>query len=245
MHSLPRGRLIPTLKAREIRLTRQQKFSLSCAALSAAIFAALFVFFGRQMIDIVRDPSVFKAYLNRFGGFSQLIFVGIRALQTVVKIIPGEPLEIGSGFAFGTFGGLALCLIGSAIGSAVIIFLSKTLGMKFVTLFISEEKLRSFPFLKSSDKMYLLLFIIYLIPGTPKDLITYAVVFTDMKLWKFLLISGFARIPSIITSTMCGASLVEKNYLAAAVIYGATLLMTAIGVLIYRKISAGCAKKAV
>ena len=114
--------------------------------------------------------------------------------------------------------------------------------MKFVTLFISEEKLRSFPFLKSSDKMYLLLFIIYLIPGAPKDLITYAAVFTDMKLWKFFLITGFARIPSIITSTMCGASLVEKNYLAAAVIYGATLLMTGIGVLIYRRISAKCEK---
>ena len=233
---------MPMFKVREIKLTKQQKVSLVCAAISATAFVALFVFFGGQMLNIVREPSIFKAYLNRFDSFSELVFVGIRALQTVVKIIPGEPLEIGAGFAFGTFGGLALCLIGSAIGSAAIIFLSKTLGMKFVTLFISEEKLRSFPFLKSSDKMYLLLFIIYLIPGAPKDLITYAAVFTDMKLWKFFLITGFARIPSIITSTMCGASLVEKNYLAAVVIYGATLLMTGIGVLIYRRISAKCEK---
>lgn len=218
-------------------LTKQQKFSLICGGTSAVFFVSCFVFFGRELIEIIRDPQNFKTYLDRCGGFAQLVFIAVRALQTVVKIIPGEPLEIGAGLAFGTFGGLLMCMAGTAIGSAVIILLSKTLGMKFVTLFVSEEKLNSLPFLKSSEKMYLLLFIIYLIPGTPKDLITYAVVFTDIKLWKFFAITIFARIPSIVSSTLCGASLGENNYIAAAVIYAATLLLSAAGFLIYKKVS--------
>lgn len=219
------------------RLTKQQKFSLFCAGVSVTLISLCFLFFGKEMLVILKDPKSFKAYLDTFGGFSQLVFVAVRAIQTVVKIIPGEPLEIGAGLAFGTFGGLFLCMAGTAIGSAVIIFLSKTLGMKFVSLFVSEEKLRSLPFLKSSDKMYFLLFIVFLIPGTPKDLITYAVVFTDMKLYKFFIITGIARIPSIISSTMCGASLGENDFFSAAVIYAATLLLGGVGFLIYKKFS--------
>lgn len=71
---------MPMFKVREIKLTKQQKVSLVCAAISATAFAALFVFFGGQMLNIVREPSIFKAYLNRFDGFSELVFVGIRAL---------------------------------------------------------------------------------------------------------------------------------------------------------------------
>ena len=162
----------------------------------------------------------------------------MRTLQTVVKVIPGEPVEIAAGLAFGTFGGLALCLVGTAVGSAIIVLLTRTLGMKFVTLFVSEEKLRSCALLKSSDRLYLLLFFFYLIPGTPKDIFTYAAALTDIKLWKFFVITGIARIPSIITSTMCGASLCQKNYLAAAVIYGVTLMLSVAGMLVYRKIKA-------
>lgn len=219
-------------------LNKQQKVSLACAAVSVIIFSLLFVFFGSRMLEMLREPKKLTEYIDGFGAYSQLVFIAVRTLQTVVKVIPGEPVEIAAGLAFGTFGGLALCLAGTAVGSAIIVMLTRTLGMKFVTLFISEEKLRSCTLLKSSDRLYSLLFFFYLIPGTPKDIFTYAAALTDIKLWKFFVITGIARIPSIITSTMCGASLCQKNYLAAAVIYGVTLLMSVAGMLVYRKIKA-------
>lgn len=227
-----------SLKAAFSSLTKQQKFSFACAAVSFSAISVFSLFLGARLFDIIRDPRAFKAYLTSYGKeYSEIIFVGLRSLQTVVKIIPGEPLELGAGFAFGIFGGFALCMLGTAIGSAVIVLLTKTFGLRLVELFISEEKLRSLPFLKSSDRTYFLLFIIYLIPGTPKDLLTYAAAFTDMDLIKFFLITGFARIPSIITSTVCGASLLERDYRTAAIVYAATLLLSAIGVAIYRKVS--------
>ncbi|MGN0572740.1 MAG: TVP38/TMEM64 family protein [Acutalibacteraceae bacterium] len=219
-------------------LNKQQKVSLACAAVSVILFSLLFVVFGSRMLEMLREPKLLTEYIDGFGAYSQLVFIAVRTLQTVVKVIPGEPVEIAAGLAFGTFGGLALCLAGTAVGSAIIVLLTRTLGMKFVTLFVSEEKLRSCALLKSSDRLYLLLFFFYLIPGTPKDIFTYAAALTDIKLWKFFVITGIARIPSIITSTMCGASLCQKNYLAAAVIYGVTLLMSVAGMLVYRKIKA-------
>ena len=224
--------------AAKCSLNKQQKVSLACAAVSVILFALMFVFFGSRMLEMLREPELLTEYIDGFGAYSQLVFIAVRTLQTVVKVIPGEPVEIAAGLAFGTFGGLALCLVGTAVGSAIIVLLTRTLGMKFVTLFVSEEKLRSCALLKSSDRLYLMLFFFYLIPGTPKDIFTYAAALTDIKLWKFFVITGIARIPSIITSTMCGASLCQKNYLAAAVIYGVTLMLSVAGMLVYRKIKA-------
>ena len=224
--------------AAKCSLNKQQKVSIACAAVSVILFALMFVFFGSRMLEMLREPELLTEYIDGFGAYSQLVFIAVRTLQTVVKVIPGEPVEIAAGLAFGTFGGLALCLVGTAVGSAIIVLLTRTLGMKFVTLFVSEEKLRSCALLKSSDRLYLMLFFFYLIPGTPKDIFTYAAALTDIKLWKFFVITGIARIPSIITSTMCGASLCQKNYLAAAVIYGVTLMLSVAGMLVYRKIKA-------
>ena len=224
--------------AAKCSLNKQQKVSIACAAVSVILFSLLFVFFGSRMFEMLREPKILTEYIDGFGAYSQLVFIAVRTLQTVVKVIPGEPVEIAAGLAFGTFGGLALCLVGTAVGSAIIVLLTRTLGMKFVTLFVSEEKLRSCTLLKSSDRLYLMLFFFYLIPGTPKDIFTYAAALTDIKLRKFFVITGIARIPSIITSTMCGASLCQKNYLAAAVIYGVTLMLSVAGMLVYRKIKA-------
>ncbi len=127
-------------------------------------------------------------------------------------------------------------MLGTELGSAVILLLSKKYGMRFVSHFTDPEKLKEFSFLQDNRKLRPLLFLIYFIPGAPKDLLTYFVAFTDIRLWEYLLITAVARIPSIITSTMCGAYFGEKNYLAAVLVYAATLALSGIGILVYRRI---------
>ena len=140
--------------------------------------------------------------MNEHGALGPLAFVAIRTVQTVVKIIPAEPLEIGAGYAFGSWWGMALCMLGTAIGSLIIIGLTKLFGMRMVEVFVPREKLQSFRFLQNTKKLNLLLFIIFLIPGTPKDLITYFVGVTPVNPFAFLLLTGIARIPSILSSTV-------------------------------------------
>ena len=103
--------------------------------------------------------------------------------------------------------------------------------------FFSREKVESVRFLQNTRRLELILLIIFLIPGTPKDIITYFVGLTKIKLWIFLLIVFFARIPSVITSTISGDALGLKRYEIAGVTFGITLVISLAGILLYRKIT--------
>ncbi|MEE1280461.1 MAG: TVP38/TMEM64 family protein, partial [Oscillospiraceae bacterium] len=81
-------------------------------------------------------------------------------------------------------------------------------------------------------------FIIMLIPGTPKDLLSYFAPLTKMKLSTWMLIVSITRIPSIITSSIGGSALNEQKYMFAGVAFAITILISGIGVLIYKKIEA-------
>ena len=140
-----------------------------------ALFLILYLTLGRTLTAFVSDTEGFKAWLDTYKGLSGVIFVFIRAFQTVIKIIPAEPLEIASGYAFGVWGGLALCSLGTFLGSIVIVLLANRLGSKFICAFINEEQLNTLSLIKDRKNQRLFLFIFYLIPGTPKDVLTYVV----------------------------------------------------------------------
>ena len=197
--------------------------------------ALIYVFFGDEFKEILKDNQSFKAWLYQFGPVSRLVFVFVRAFQTVIKVIPAEPLEIGAGYAFGTWGGLFYCSLGTFLGSLVIVLFTKIFGTKMLDVFVPTEKVRNLRFLRDTDKLSMTLFAIYIIPATPKDLITYLVCFTDMKISKFFLITTFARIPSIITSTWCGDALGQGSYVASIIIFAFSAVLAAIGLIIYKK----------
>ncbi len=158
-------------------------------------------------------------------------------LQVVFAIIPGEPMEIGAGYAFGSIEGTLLCLAGAAVGSSIIYLFTKKFGIKLVEAFISKEKILSLSFIKNTKKLNLLIFILFFIPGTPKDIFTYFIGLTPMKLHIFLLISSIARIPSVITSTISGDALVSQNYGFAIAVFVITAVVSTAGIFIYHKIS--------
>lgn len=194
----------------------------------------LYIVFGKKLLLLVTEPQVFRAKLDTYGAWGGVVFVCIRTAQTVFKFIPAEPLEVASGYVFGMFGGLMWCMLGTQLGSAVILLLSARYGERFVSVFVEPESVSKFGFLQENPRTKVLLFLIYLIPGAPKDLLTYFVPLTGMHLPTFLALTTVARIPSILTSTMCGAYFGEKNYLAAAVVYAVTLLLSGVGILVYR-----------
>ena len=144
-------------------------------------WVVILVIVGEPMLRFAREPEQFRGWIQEYGIFGALIFVGMIVLQVVVAIIPGEPLEIVAGYAFGTLQGTLLCMVGFLIGSAIIYFLSKRFGRPILELFFSKKKIDSLSFLKSSPNRNVLLFIIMMIPGTPKDLISYFAGLTDIK----------------------------------------------------------------
>ena len=226
-------------------MTDKHKKILSiCSLIFFVVFmVVVFWFAGMPMIRFVEDPNQYRTWIDGKGIWAQLSFIAMVFFQVIIAIIPGEPLEICAGYAFGTLEGTLLCIIGIALGSAAIFLLVRTLGVKLVEVFFSVEKIRSMRFLRDSRKRNALTFTVMLIPGTPKDLISYFAGLTDMKLHEWMAISTIARIPSIVTSTLGGSALAEKNYLFAAIVFAVTATVSVVGILIYNKISRRRAEK--
>ena len=216
----------------------RKTLSILLLAVIVIVFSLIAYFVGRPLVREFREsPETFRDYVKSNGALGPLVMIGIMVMQVVVAFIPGEPFELGAGFVFGWFSGSLLCLAGAALASALVFLAVRTWGVKIAELFFSRDKIKSYSFLQNEKKLDLLVFILFLIPGTPKDLLTYVVGLTPMKLTTFLLLTTLARIPSVVSSTVTGTLTHNGNYTAAIVTYGVTLVITVICVLWYRRIS--------
>ena len=220
-------------------MNNTHKKILSVSALLAAIIfiGAVTVIVGKPMLQFVADPEQFRGWVDAHGIWSRVVFVGMVVFQVLIALIPGEPLEIGGGYAFGTVEGTLLCLMGITIGGVLIFLLVRKFGTKLVEVFFPAEKIRSLKFLQNEKRLNLLAFIIFAIPGTPKDLLSYFVGLPPMKLSTWLVITSVARLPSVVSSTWGGSALNEEKYIQALLVFGLTFLFSGIGYLAYQKYS--------
>ena len=213
---------------------------LIVSVISLVIFSALVVWLtiviGKPLVELASEPEKFQQWIDEKGFWGRFAFLGIQILQVVVAIIPGEVIEIGAGYAFGAWEGTLLCLVGVALGSAVIYVMTRVFGVKMVEAFISREKIAQMKYIKNEKKLNLLIFLIFFIPGTPKDLLTYFVGLTPMKLSTFLIISSIARIPSVLSSTLGGHALGQQDYRMAIIVFVITAAVSGAGMLLYNAI---------
>lgn len=209
---------------------------LTAAALFLLLFMASAWLLGRPMLEFVSEPERFRAWVGENALLGKAAFVGMMAMQVFVAIIPGEPLEIVAGYAFGAVEGTLLCLAGATIGSILVFLFVRKFGVRAVELFFPKEKFENLKFLQDSCRLNLMVFLIFFIPGTPKDVLCYCVGLTKMKLPTWALITATARIPSVITSTIGGDALGLGAHGFAAAVFAATLALSAVGLLIYKKI---------
>lgn len=180
------------------------------------------------------DPVMLKKELLKFGNLGKVILILIMAFQVIFVFLPGEVIEVAAGFSYGTFEGLIICLLGTIIGTIIIYGLLNKYGIKFINKFYDTNKINQINFLKKEKHLEIIIFIIFFIPGTPKDLITYLAPFTRLELTTFLAITSIARIPSIITSTISGSALSNQNYQLTIWVFIITGAISILGLLIYK-----------
>ena len=201
------------------------------------LMLAVFYFIGRPLVRYIREPERFRGWVDSHGIMGRLAFICALILQVFFAIIPGEPFEIFAGYAFGIIEGTLLCMLGITFGSILVFLFVRHFGVKAVETFFPREKIDSLKFINNSRKLNILVFIVFLIPGTPKDLLCYFVGLTRMKLSTWILITTVARIPSIITSTIGGDALGLQNYVFAIIVFAATFVISGIGIFVYNRIS--------
>ena len=207
------------------------------AGISLAVVALLVVLLTLFISNWLRSFSKdgFRDYIRSFGTLGPLVLLGLQILQVFIALIPGEIVETAAGYVLGPWLGTAVCYLCICLASTLIFTLTRRHGVKLVEVFVSRERINELRFLNTEQTRNTLIFLLFFIPGTPKDLLTYFVGLTDIPLGSFLLLSMVARIPSVITSTFGGHMIGQERYLGAVILYGITGILSLGGMLGYNR----------
>lgn len=209
----------------------------------SAVFLILTVIGIWFMREYLRDPALVRDKIGEHYLLGAVFMVLIAAVQVMIALIPGEFVEIAAGYVFGSWIGSLLCLLGIVLGSCATILLVRRFGSRLVYAFYPKEKIDSLPIINDPPKRNLLTFLLFVIPGTPKDLFTYAIGLTDMSIPLYIALTTAARFPSVILSTLSGDAVGSRNYKMAIIFVIVTAAVSGIGVLIYRIFSRRHAEK--
>lgn len=145
------------------------------------------------------------SYLQRYKWQSVIIYIGLQVIQIVISVIPGQVFQFAAGYLYSFFPALLFSIGGALLGTTISFYLAKILGHDFVHLFFGREKTQEYVKKLNSKKAYMVVFILYLIPGLPKDVVSYAAGVSEMKFKPFILLSLIGRLPGMMGSIMIGS----------------------------------------
>lgn len=212
---------------------RKKIFKIVLIVSIILLCAALTVFVLLPFIKLLLTDEgrlLIKNKVERFGVLAPVLFVLMEITHIVLAFIPGGPVEIMGGVLFGGLWGLVLCEIGIFIATIIIYNLVRKFGKPLVDTFVSEDKFKEFEFLHDEKKLEIIVFVLMMIPGTPKDVISYMTSLTDIKPHRFYVIATFARIPSVTSSAFMGANLGSGKLMISVVIFLITGVVGIIGI---------------
>lgn len=223
----------PEIDVRRKALRRRVLIGLVAAA---AITALLCWEYLPGLLAWLADARAVRAFVSDHAFVSRLAMLGINIVQVLLAFLPGEPVELASGYAFGFWEGTALCLVASGLATSAIYWATRRWGWKLVGLFFDRSLFDRFSWLKSAKRLELIMLIVFLIPGTPKDFLTYFAGLTNMRFLPVVLIATFGRIPSIVTSTIAASAVGSGNWPLVACTLAASAFLLAVGGLMYRRL---------
>ncbi len=211
-------------------------------------FAGLIAFFAVMVIIVVLvwpyigglfEPGGLERMLHDIreaGAVGFLLVLAIQFLQIVVAFIPGEVVQVAAGMIYGPWVGALIIWLGCVVSSAFIFLLVNKLGAPFVRAMVPEKYMGKFEAFEQSGKLTTVVFILFLIPGMPKDVFTYLVPLTSMPLKTFLIASNVARIPGIIVSTYAASGLVEGRIGESILIFLVAAAIAVVAIVFYDRI---------
>ena len=227
-------------KRGNIMKKKSKIFKIIVAILAIAILIGIVVY----LIPLIRELSTtegqlaFKKKIDKAGVWGVLMLFGIQLAQIFLIIIPGEPIEIFAGMCYGTLGGTLFVMISAAIITTLIVIMVKKLGRKFVYEFCPKErmeKIENSKMFKKPKRLEWIIIILFILPGTPKDLLVYLGALLPIDSCRFIVISTLARFPSVISSTLAGSNLLAGNWKLSIAIYLITFALIGIAIWIINK----------
>lgn len=179
------------------------------------------------------DRERLQGFLNSLGPLSFIGFIFLQALQVVAAPIPGEVTGLIGGFLYGPFLGIILSTLGLTFGSWLAFFLAKTFGRPFVDKFVSKKTLDKYDYLLHHKGAFLV-FILFLIPGFPKDILCYILGLGHLSTKEFLVISTIGRFSGTALLTFGGSFLRQHQYYRFSVLLGIAIVVVFLA-LVYKE----------
>ena len=189
-------------------------------------------------LSSLEGQIAFKDKVESSGILGMLSLFGLQVAQIFLIIVPGEPVEILAGMCYGAFWGTVFIMVSAFIISTAIFFLVRKFGRRFVYNFCDEKKVKKIEnskLFQNPKKIEIIMLILFLIPGTPKDLLVYMAGLLPIKPIRFILISTFARFPSVVSSTLAGANLAIGDWKMGIILYAVVFALVGIIVFIINK----------
>jgi uncharacterized membrane protein YdjX (TVP38/TMEM64 family) len=185
---------------------------------------------GENLGKFYTEKKGFAEFLTSLGYYSPIFYILLQALQVVISLIPGELTGIVGGYVYGISFGFIFSTLGLALGSLVAFELARILGRPFVEKFVNQKLIKKFEFL-TTDTGATLCFLLFLIPGFPKDVLCYLLGLSRMRLRTFLVLSTLGRMPGTFLLTLQGASIRSQRYHTAGAIAATGVIIVFVGYL--------------
>ena len=194
------------------------------------------IFLSVIIVKLVKDPQTYVDTINKKHLPTVISYIMLSITQTIIPIIPGEPIELLAGYLFGKVYGTIICLVCESLASVFVVLLSRKYGKRLLSYLIEDKKINTIEKLKNK-KAFGLFSLLFIIPGTPKDLLCYFSGIAEYDIVPLLIVVTIGRFPSIVSSTISAGFFQEKKYLVSILIYVATVLICFIDILIYNKLT--------
>ncbi|GGG00047.1 TVP38/TMEM64 family protein [Paenibacillus albidus] len=186
--------------------------------LTIILSIGLLVYYSPTLIKIMSSMDNFRAYIHSTGHWGPVMFILFQILQIVVAPIPGEVVQIAGGYTYGVTLGSLYTTIGLILGSAFAFYFTRFIGRAYISQLMQKKKYKWMSFIHDEKKFSAFLFIFFVIPGLPKDLLVFVAALTSMSSLRFFTILIVGRLPWIIASAALGSTIHMQQYSIAIII---------------------------
>jgi len=196
------------------------------------ISAILYILFPLGLVRFFTDRDLLTRFITEHRTYAAFIFIGLQALQVIAAPIPGEVTGFVGGMLFGNFGGILYSTMGLTIGSWLAFLLARVAGRPLVEKLVKTETIDRYDYVMKHKGMFLA-FLMFLIPGFPKDYLCYLLGLGHMGHRNFLIVSTTGRFLGTVLLTLEGSFFRNRDYAAFFTVLGLSILCILL-VMIYR-----------
>ena len=212
---------------------KPDKKTIFLILLAGAVIAGMvYVLYATGLIDLLTNKNRLLQFIKENRTHAATIFIGLQVVQVVAAPLPGEVTGFVGGILFGPVCGVVYSTIGLTIGSWLAFMLARLLGRPIVERFASRETIERYDYVMK-HKGLLLAFLMFLIPGFPKDILCYVLGLGHMQQRDFLIVSASGRLLGTVLLTVGGTFFRDARYGALFTVVGISLAIILL-VMIYR-----------